>query len=155
MKKNIHRKLLKAASILFFISGIFLLFLVISTLSHCTSLLYSLCEPGLNATIGLLEMFYLYEAALKYRIVIPLFFAGFALIDLLCSVYVLKGNKIFRWTAYVRSLFASFIGIYLIFDAFTNISISIIEGIVYLIYYGIIFILLIFSRKPLPSDMAK
>ncbi|TES90666.1 MAG: hypothetical protein E3J87_09555 [Candidatus Cloacimonadota bacterium] len=155
MRRTIQRKFLKTASILLFISGISILFLVIITFLHCKNLLQYLDNLEFIIITGPLEMFYLYEAALKYRIVFPLIFAGFGLIDFVCSIYVFKGNNVFRWIAYVRSFVTSLIGATLILWAFVDFNISIMEGIVYFIYYGLIFILLILSRKDLASTMPK
>ena len=57
MRRTIQRKFLKTASILLFISGISILFLVLLTLFHGTGLLKFFYEPGFNNVILLLGTF--------------------------------------------------------------------------------------------------
>jgi len=143
MAKNIQ---LKIVSILLFISGLLTLLLVSSSLLKWNNLAeFLLSLLGLDITGFVIVSYYFTELGL-IRIIFPLFFIGLAIIDLLCAFYVHKGNRIFRTIAVIRSLLASLSGIGLIYLAF-NSELSIVEGLFYLIYYGVIFILLLLSRK--------
>jgi hypothetical protein len=146
--RNTKSKLLRTVSILLLISGLFILAFIILFLFQSTYALL-LSNSAINVTIGLLGSFYIFMAELTYFPFIVILIS-FVLIDLLCAFYVYKGKKVFWWIAAVRSLITSLNIIVMTVLAFKGFgSFSIFQKLVCFIYYGVIFILLIMSRKTL------
>jgi len=151
MFRDTKSKLLKAVSILLLISGLFILFLVIAVFFNWEIL--EIFLPWFEVTGFFLSAFALPEVG-RTGLIFPVLCIVLAFIDLLCAFYVYKGNRVFRSIAVVRSFLTSLSGIGLIYLAY-NSKLSIIEGLFYLIYYGVIFIFLELSRRKYPSAISK
>lgn len=151
MFRDTKSKLLKAVSVLLLVSGLFILFLVIAVFFNWEILEFFL--PWFEAT-GTFISSYAFPGIGWIGWIFTLFFIIIAFIDLLCSNYIYRGNKIFWWVATIRSLFTTLTGVGMVFLSLRGSRIdymsfieAIVEGLIYFIYYGAIFILLILSRE--------
>ncbi len=136
-----NEKLLKKTVFLLMISGLFILFSNIIIRFFGVPRNSILVELLFGATSGI---FYV-RVPFFYRFGIlrnELTIYGFALIDFVCAYYIYKGKRIFRWIAFIRSLYTSVNGLLIIIFYF-----YILTGYIFYIYYGAIVTLLVLSRK--------
>jgi hypothetical protein len=151
MKKTILVKLQRTSSILILVGGLFILFLAILIFPNSEVLEFFI--PWFEATGAFMSSFAFPGMGLTGWL-FTLFFIMVALIDFFCSYFVYRGNKIFRWIAAIRSSLTALVGATYVFLAFAGGRIGYMsfieataEGFFYFIYYGVIFILLVLSRK--------
>jgi hypothetical protein len=151
MKKRMFVKFQRTASILILVGGVFILFFAVLTFVGSEILEFFI--PWFEAILAFMSSYAFPGMALTGWL-FTLFFIIVAFIDLLCSYFVYKGNKIFRWIAAIRSSLTALVGAIYVFLAFTGGRIGYMsfieataEGFFYFIYYGVIFILLVLSRK--------
>ena len=155
MSENTQSKLTKAAVVLLILSSAFTMLLVTLVFLHATNILQGIFTV-LTVTVFSVGSFLLSEVPLSLRIIIPLLFICLAVTDLICSLYILKNSKVFRYIAIIRSLLSGLLGIWLTFDRLMSIGqptaqgqYAILEGPIYFVYYGTILFLLLISRKDL------
>lgn len=143
MVKIMRKNLLKILSVLLLISGLFILFLVIAIFFNWEILNFFWLR--FEITLFFMSAFKFPEIW-KVGLIAPIFFIMLSCLDLLCSFYVYKGNRLFRSIAVIRSFLASLLGI--VYTCLTfNSGLLIVEGLFYFIYYGLIFVFLELSKR--------
>lgn len=135
------KRLEKVTVFMLILSGLFILFSNIIIRLFGVPINSMLVELLFGATSGIfyvrVPFFYRFEI-LRNELTIYVF----ALIDFACAFYIYRGKRVFRWLAFIRSLYTSLNGFLIIISYF-----YIITGYIFYIYYGVIITLLILSRK--------